>query len=74
MGQILLAGVKSQERTAAVRVVVANRSAQNGKAGLESVEDGRQSRPALDVQLHLTRDTCEVAEMVGKHDANHDSV
>jgi hypothetical protein len=72
--QILLTGVEPQEWSAAVRDVVANCSAQDGKASLESVEDGSNCRRTLHVQFHLTRDTCEVAEMIGKHYADHDSV
>ncbi len=54
--------------------VVADRPAQHGIAGLERVEDRSLRRRTLDAEAHLALDARQVAQMIGKDDADHDSV
>jgi hypothetical protein len=74
MGQILLTGEESHERSALLRYVVTERPAQHWIAGFKSIENGALRRRNLDVQLHLAVNACERPQMGRQHDADHGNV
>jgi hypothetical protein len=59
VGQILLTGEESHERSAPLRDVVTERPAQHRIAGFESIEDGALCHRTLDVQLYFAVDAGE---------------
>jgi hypothetical protein len=65
MGQILLAGEKSHERSALLCSVVTDGPAQHRIAGLEGVENRALRDLALDFEFHLALDARELAQMWG---------
>ncbi len=71
VGQILLTGEEAQERTALLRDLVADRTAQHRIAGLEGVQDRALRDWALDVNLQLAPDLRQGAEMLGKDNSDH---
>src|ERR1700724_3696961 len=74
MGQVRAAGEETQERTALLRDVIADRAAQHRIACLERIEDRTLGGFALDVDLHLAVDLCERSQMGRKLDSNHGRV
>jgi hypothetical protein len=71
MGQVLLAGEESQERTALLRVMVADGTAQHGIAGLERVERRALRGGAFDFERHLAADVRQGSEMLRENYSNH---
>ena len=57
-----------------MRVVIADRAAERGVAGLKRAEHGADGDGRRDIELHLVVHTREGAEVVGQHDADHGSV
>src|SRR5208283_1938223 len=74
MGQVLLASEEPQERSALLRDVVANRSAQHGIACLKRVEDRALRGLTLDVELHFAADVCERPQVWREYDTDHGNV
>src|SRR6266508_127037 len=74
VGEVLLAGEESHERSALLRDVVANRPAQHGIAGFERVEHRALRDLTADVELHLAVDVRERPQMCGEHNPDHGSV
>jgi len=74
MGQVRLAGEETQERTALLRDVIADRAAQHWIACLERVEHRTLGGLTLDVDLDLTVDPCQRSQMGWKLDSNHGRV
>src|SRR5690348_306409 len=74
VGDVLLAGEKSQERAALLRGVVANRSAEHGIARFERVEGRAKRDRAVDFELYFPVALRQRAQMCGQNDADHLSV
>src|SRR5262249_24227534 len=74
VGKILLAGEDSQEGSAFLCDVIADRPANDRIARLERVQDGTLGDRAVDGDLHLAVDVGQGAEMRGQHDTDHGSV
>ncbi len=72
--EVLLAGVESDEGTAASAVVAADRSPEDGVAGFERIQYGAQRGRTVQPDLHLLTHPGQGAEMRRQHDANHASV
>src|SRR4029453_14372964 len=73
---VAAAGEEANEVPALARLVIANRPAQNGIAGLERVQDGALRRLVIAVEneVDLTVHAGERAEVLRKRDADHCSV
>src|SRR5271156_3856413 len=74
MRNVFLAGEEAQEGAPLLGDVVADGAAQHGIAGFESIQDGAGSNRARDVQLDISFDAREGAEMRRKHDPDHGRV
>src|SRR6266849_9782570 len=72
--QILLACEEAQEGTALLRDVIANGPAQHGIVGLQGVEHRALRGRTRDVELHLTADARQSAQMRREYDPNHGNV
>src|SRR5258708_3741486 len=73
-GIVFLAGEETQERTALLRDVVADRAAQHWILGLEGVEDRALRDRTLDAELHLAAHVRQRPQMSGEYDSNHGNV
>src|SRR5882672_6830705 len=73
VGQILLAGEEAQEGATLLRVVVADRAAQHGIAGLDRVENRAQRGSALDYDRDLAADMGQCSQMLGEYHSDHAS-
>jgi hypothetical protein len=71
MGQILLAGEESQERTALLRDLLSDRPAQHRIASLKRVEDRPQRQLAVDLKLYFTADVRQRSQMLREYDSDH---
>jgi len=71
---ILAAGKETDEGPALEGGGIADGSAKDGVAGLESIKDGRDGRRAGDFQFYLAVDAGERAEVEGQDDADHGRV
>jgi hypothetical protein len=69
-GEILLAGVEPDERTAAPGRWIAKRVAQHRVSGFESVEHLALRGPATDVELELAPDVRQRAKVLWESDAD----
>src|SRR5690606_18236752 len=74
MGQVAAAGKEADERPALPGGVVADGAAQHRKAGLEGIQDGALRHRRSHVELDLSLDPRERAEMGRKHHPDHCSV
>src|SRR5713226_3049089 len=74
VGQILLTGEEPDKRSALLRDLIADRTAQHRIAGLEGVEHRALGRLTLHLQLHLADHLRQFSQMCREHDANHGSV
>src|SRR5690348_17802703 len=70
VGDVLLAGEKSQERAALLRGVVANRSAEHRVARLKSVESRAKRDRVFDFEFHFPIALRKRAQMCGQNDAD----
>src|SRR5271165_3518108 len=71
MGQILLAGEESQERSALPGDVVADRPAKHWITGLERVEDRALSRLTFNAEFHLSVDSRQSPQMFWEDHSDH---
>jgi hypothetical protein len=71
MGQILLAGEESQEWTALLRDLIADRPAQHGIAGLKRVEDRPQRDRAVKLKSYFAADVRQRSQMLRDYDSDH---
>jgi hypothetical protein len=71
MGEVLLAGVKPEERSPLARDMIADRAAEHGIAGFQGAQHRVLRDRRLDFELHLALDTGEDAEVIRKDDADH---
>jgi hypothetical protein len=74
MRKVLRASEESQERTALLRDVIANRSSQHRIAGLERVEHRALRDRALDLQLYVAANMRQRSQVRREYDSNHGSV
>src|SRR5208282_1435068 len=74
MGKILFAGEESQERTALLRDLIADRTTQHRIAGLERVQDRTQRGLTLNLELHISANLRQRPQMRRKYDSDHGSV
>ena len=73
VGEVFFTGEEAQKGAALLRVVVADRAAQHGIAGLERVQHRALCDRALDFERHLAADVRQSSEMEGKDYADHAS-
>src|SRR5712692_5097469 len=73
-GIVFLAGEEAQERTALLRDVIADGTAQHRILRFEGVEHRALGDRTLNVQLHLGTDARQRSQMTWKYDADHGSV
>jgi hypothetical protein len=71
MRQVLFAGEKAEEWTALVRIVVSNRSAQHGIAGLERVQNRPERDFSIYFEFHVAANLNEGSEVWRQNDADH---
>jgi len=74
IGQILLASEESQECSALLCDMVADRPAQHRIGGLKRVEDRALRCLTFDIQLYFTSDFCQRPQMWRENDSYHGSV
>jgi len=74
MGEILFASEEPQVRSALLRDVVADRTAQHGIAGLDRVEDQAQRGLALDLDFQVAANTCQGSQVLREHNSDHISL
>ena len=72
--KILAAGKESQERTALLRDVIADRAFETWITGFKRVEHRALRGLRLDFERHLALDARQRPQMRRKHDADHDNV
>src|SRR5215468_6308823 len=74
VGEILGTRKEAHERAPPLGPVIADRAAQHREAGLERVERGALRDGLGHLELHLSRDVRECAQMRRQHHAYHRSV
>ena len=74
MRKVLRASEESQERTALLRNVIPNCSAQHRIAGLQRVKDRALRDRARDLQLHVAANLRQRPQVGREYDSNHGSV
>ena len=72
MREIFFAREEPDERTAPLRRVIANGTAEHGMTRLECVEDGSHGGWPFELDFDLAPDAGERAEVLRKDDADHD--
>ncbi len=70
-GKVFLAGEETQEWPALLSDMIADRSAQHGKTFLERVENGTLGDRPFNIELNLSGDMRQCAQMKWEHDTDH---
>src|SRR5436853_2537197 len=73
VGKVLLTGKEAQKRTTLKGVVIADSTTQHGIASLQGIEDRTLGDRSFDFKCYFVADVRQIAEMIGKNDANHRS-
>jgi len=74
VGQVLLAGIEPHEWSPPLRGLVAHRAAQRRMTRLECVQDRALGDRRVDLELHLSADAGQGAQVRRQHHPNHASV
>ncbi|MEY2440289.1 MAG: hypothetical protein QOI34_1674 [Verrucomicrobiota bacterium] len=72
MRNVFATGEESYQRTALLRVVIADRAAQHRVGRLETIDNCARRNRRSDIELYFSPNSREGAQMLGKDDADHD--